>query len=389
MSSIKSPVWTLPLTAAIISTSATVAFAGSTYVADPVAPPIEPADEESFIDKLWDIPVLYSNKDNPYIQKVQIIGRYHGQWHNTDANTGEDSGWENRRFRLGAKVQFLEDFTLGGEFNLDNTTDFSGDRFIRNIDEVQLKWAPSDEFWLGVGKIKPKFTQEYTTSSKRIVTVERSLLVNQTIPGKPWGVHAGGEKGAFDWELGAYFGATDGDYDFPETDAGYGYTLSVGYDITDNTNITFDYINNDGDDENNEFSSFNHLFSLHSTSKFGKFGFITDFIAGAGDGDTEDVFGIVLLPTYDVTDKFQLVGRYQYATSSGDGGIRLQSRYERPAIEDGSSQFGDNYHAFYFGGQYFLNEDKLKLISGIEYSTLGGDADFNGFTFFSGVRLYF
>lgn len=389
MSSIQSPAWTLPLTAAIISATATAAFAGSTYVADPIAPPIEPADEKSFADKLWDIPVLYSNSDNPFLKKFQIIGRYHGQWHNADANTGEDSGWENRRFRLGAKAKFGGNISLGGEFNLDNTNDFSGDRFFKNIDEVQLKWAPSDEFWLGVGKIKPKFTQEYSTSSKRIVTFERSLLVNQTIPGKPWGVHAGGQSGAISWELGGYFGNTDGDWDFPETDAGYGYTASIGFDLTEDTNLTLDYIYNDGDEDNGEFSSYENLFSVNTTSSFGKFGLATDLIVGTGLGDTEDVFGIVILPTYDVTDKFKIVGRYQFATSSGDAGIRLQSRYERRAVEDDSSQRGDNYHAFYLGGNYYLYGDKFKLMTGIEYSTLGGDADFDGFTFFSGVRMYF
>ncbi len=384
--------WKLPLTAVILGTTAGAAFAGSTYVANDtnmVAPPIEAADEKSFADKLWSLPVLYSNKDGAFLQKFQIIGRYHGQWHHSDANTGEDSGWENRRFRIGAKAKFAGNVSLGGEMNLDNTNDFSGDRFFKNIDEVQLKWAPSDEFWIGAGKIKPKFSQEYTTSSKRIVTFERSLLVNQTIPSKPWGVHAGGESGAMSWELGAYLGGNDGDWDFPETDSGFGYTASIGFDLTEDTNLTFDYIYNDGDSGNSEFSNYQHLISVSTTSSLGKFGLITDAIAGSGQGDTDDVFGITIMPTYDVTDNLKLVGRYQYATASGDSGIRLQRRYERPAVEDGSGTRGDNYHAFYLGANYYLYGDKFKIMAGAEYSTLGGAADYDGLTFLTGVRMYF
>jgi len=375
---------------ALLGTSGAIAGSGeysSSPVIDPV--PLSSGSSKSFADKLWDLPVLYKNEDNPYIQKVALTGRYQGQWHHTDADTGEDDGWENRRWRFGGKIQFLQDFTLKGEFNLDTTNDLSGERFFRDIDSLELDWKISDTFELAVGKMKPKITQEYSVSSKKILTFERSLIVNQIVPDKVWGVAANGDYGKFDWQLGVFSGGLDGDYDFPEFDAGVGYNASFGFDLSDESKIRFDYIYNDGDEDNNGFEDYDNIFSFNTTTGYDDWGLNTDLIYATGIGDTDDVFGLILLPYYNITKKLQLVGRYQFATSSSDDGIRLQSRYERPAVDDGSGDRGDDYHAFYAGLNYYLYGHKLKLMNGIEYSTLGGDADFGGYTFFTGVRLYF
>ena len=106
---------------------------------------------------------------------------------------------------------------------------------------------------------------------------------------------------------------------------------------------------------------------------------------------------MTVLPTYvfwkDLLrkgDALQAVLRYQYAVSDGDNGLQLQSRYEQEVVPGG---LGNAYHAVYAGINYLIFGDRLKLMNGVEYSVMKDSAlghdSFNGWTFFSGVRVYF
>jgi hypothetical protein len=46
----------------------------------------------------------------------------------------------------------------------------------------------------------------------------------------------------------------------------------------------------------------------------------------------------------------------------------------------------DLYNAVYAGLQYFICEDKLKLMTGVEWSDLDGGGD--SWTYFAGIRAY-
>ena len=56
------------------------------------------------------------------------------------------------------------------------------------IDTLTLAWSRDDDFQFILGQQKPGFTYEYDTSSNRILTVERSMLVNQLAPRKSPGL---------------------------------------------------------------------------------------------------------------------------------------------------------------------------------------------------------
>ena len=66
--------------------------------------------EESIFDRIWGLATLYEGDENALFQKIAFTGRYHGQYHWADGDTGRDDGWENRRFRLGFKGRSLEHF---------------------------------------------------------------------------------------------------------------------------------------------------------------------------------------------------------------------------------------------------------------------------------------
>lgn len=345
------------------------------------------------ICNLFDNSTLYENDSNPFLQELALIGRYQGQWYSSDSNHGSDTDWENRRWRAGIKAKFLHDFEFDGQFNL--KTDFhSDDRFIEDVEEVSIKWEATKDFYVQVGKFKPKVTNEWSTSSRNILTFERSLLVEQVRPEKLGGVAVGGKVGDFSYDLGIFEGAIDDDWTLPDFNGGISVLAKVGYKVTESTKVGFDYFYADQDKESlasGGVEEYQNVFSLNSTSQFGKFGLITDLIFATGTDDKHhsDAFGVVIMPTYEITEKLQAVFRYQYASADSSEGLRLRSRYERPAVNDGFSTYGDGYNAFYLGANYRICKDKLKLMAGVEYATMSGPADYSGWTYMTGIRMYY
>lgn len=345
------------------------------------------------ICNLFDHSTLYEDDSNPVIQELALIGRYQGQWYSSDSNHGSETDWENRRWRAGVKAKFFHDFEFDAQFNL--KTDFSeSGRFVEDLEEATIKWTPSEDFYLIVGKQKPKVSNEWATSSRNILTFERSLLVEQVRPEKLGGVVIGGKVEKWSYEAGLFSGAWDDDWTLPDFDGGLAALGKVGYQVTKTTKVGVDYFWAEQDEESLDSGAveeYENVFSFNTASKFDGWKLYTDiiFATGTNDSDHSDVFGVILMPTYDITDKLEGVFRYQFASSAGDDGLRLRSRYERPAVDDGFSEYGDSYHAFYLGLNYRICEDKLKLMAGLEYSTLGGDADYSGWTYMTGIRMYY
>lgn len=92
--------------------------------------------------------------------------------------------------------------------------------------------------------------------------------------------------------------------------------------------------------------------------------------------------GINIQPSYFLTDKLQLVGRYQLAMSDDEKGLSGQRRYERAA----GSPSGDQYQAGYLGLNYYLAGHRAKLMTGVEYADMNGESEV---TAFAGVRIFF
>ncbi len=347
------------------------------------------AEPKTFCDYYYDIldlATLYEG-DGPIIQEISLIGRYHGQYHDVESHLGDDSDWENRRFRFGVAAKFLNDFEFEGQFNIKRNYSESG-RLFEDVEDLTVTWEPNDIWALTVGKQKPAITREYSTSSKRIKTLERSQLVNQITPEKAGGVVltlldvAGNVV-----DLGMFTGSNGDDWALPDFDGGYALYARIARDITEATEVRFDYLYNDGDANNNAFEDYEHIFSLNSQSDWDRLHLVTDVIYGLETGfGSDEVYGLVLMPYYDLTDKLELVFRYTFSGSTSNEGLDVQSRYEDDAAGD---LVGDDYHAFYLGLNYYICGDKLKLMNGVEYSTLDGTDDNDYWSFFSGVRLYF
>lgn len=361
------------------------------------------SSEESIFDRLWDLPVLYKNKDNPVLQEFALQGRLQLQYGfgSSDAGSYDSSdrpdevlwgGIEVRRWRLGFKSKWFNQFKLEGQIDVSPNWD---PEFYAQIYDLYLTWAPNDAFNLSVGKFKANlFGFEHAISSKEILTTERGMLTNLMFPGELTGVRINGKKNG--WQYGAAVYSGDQVREFTEDTGEFVMQLGVGYDFKKQTGfdkalVRFDY--QYGSDAVNAGGGgrFEHAFSLNTTLQKDKWLVYGEILAASGRGAQGDVWGVSLLPAYDITDKLQVVARYQYAQGDHDA-LRLQSRYEGLAPNLTDRGTGEEYQAFYIGLNYYIYGHKLKLMAGAEYHHMdgGGDGgDFDGWTGTVAFRMFF
>jgi hypothetical protein len=357
----------------------------------------------AIFETIWQTPKLYNNKENHYIQKFNLVGRYHGQywWANSEGNSDRD--WENRRMYVGFNAKIFSNITVEVQVNLND--DF--DPVYKGLYDAFIKWQPSESnVSISAGRLDYVYTgMERSTSSKRIKTMERALLVGQVMPGEVIGVYINDTIGNFSYQTGLFSGSIKDE--FTDFKGGYGALLGIQYDLAlfyDTGSLHLDYLYNNGNKSNDAFKPYENIISLWHEGQRGAFGFGVDLTAATGVTDQSDVFGLTVLPTLDLAhnllisnDKLQLAMRYHYAASSDEYGLQFNKRYEQPV----TSGTGDSYNSFYLGFNYYLYQQKLKFMAGIEYFTMDGVADtedenFNitgkdvdGWNGSTGIRLYF
>jgi hypothetical protein len=358
----------------------------------------EPADNSTWMDRIWDLATLYKSDDG-FLNEVSLTGRYHGQFWNADGGDGSENDWDNRRFRLGTRAFFLDrQLELKAEMFSDLN---SGGDFYEGLTEAYIAWHASDAFNLTLGKQKPKFGWEWILSSRLLATFERSALINQFRPDYAAAAVIDGKVEKWSYYAGVFSNDTKGDDDdtteFGDFDGGWSGIVSVAYDASEAFGLKkaqwrLDYIHSDHDEADDVLTAFENGVSTSLELKNGDWGLISEVLFGDGDASN---WGLVLLPTYDITDKLQLVGRYQLGLSDEDTGLSAQRRYEREVGGAG----GDMYNAFYVGLQYFLFDGRdvakkpdlkhrLKLMGGVEYANMDGPKGYDGWTALAGVRVY-
>lgn len=380
----------LGLVAASVALLAISAPAGTSISSK--APTLAPPAEESAFDKIWSLATIYQSKTNPYIQKIAISGRYQGQYALLDSDQGDFDDWENRRFRIGLNGQIFQDF----EFKAEMLGDLNpGGDFYTGLTEVFLSWKPDDTFNLTIGKQKPRFSLDWSTSSREILTFERNILINNFGIDYETGISISGKSGNFAYFAGAFnndVGDPGGKSEFGELGGGFSYVASASYDLKDALGIEKailrgDFIHTEHDAEDELLGKFDNGIAASLALKQDRLGLTAETIYG--QGDKGDIWGFYLTPAFDITKKFQLVARYTYA-QSGDDALRLQSRYERKASGISDSGNGETYQAGYLGANYYLYGHKLKLMTGVEFSHMdggGNGGDFDGVTGLAGIRI--
>jgi len=371
-----------------------------------VAVPIQAADvepttfwkrleEKGVYERVWEKLRFYENEDNEVIQAVSVVGRYHGQYWAVNSREGNSDDWESRRIYLGAEAKLFQHFTLHAQIKISEDID----PFYDGIYQALVEWAPTESFVVSAGQLDFVFNGlERSMSSTKIATFERGLLANQLMPGEVVGAIAEGKVENFSYRAGVVSGSIK--KEFTDFDGGLGVIGGVGYKLPlfyETGTIHLDYLFNDGHSANNALEPYNHVVSLWHQGQAGPFGVGVELIGAHGLGNRPAVFGVTLLPTYLIAkdvirkgDALQAVLRFQFATSNGDNGLQLQKRYEQEAVPDG---FGNHYEAIYGGVNYLIFGDRLKLMTGVEYASMYDSAqdggEFHGWTFLTGVRVYF
>lgn len=386
---------TLAIAAALSFTHATTSLAG-----EPVdsAKAVQPAasTEQSVYDRLWSLATLYKDPSNPWVEEVRIFGRLHGNWADEQTNKGDWEGFEARRVRAGLAVKFLDGFELKGEYRFIPSNEPIP--ALPGLTDANISWSIDPRFKITVGKQLPPFTDEGIITSNELLTVERSNIANTFWTGEDnysTGVSISGVAGAWQYYTGAFSGELD--KSFSRFESGYYYVSGLGYDFakqlnTDRALLRVDYVYNDGDAGNAAAKNFSNTIDLDFELKKGRYGINGTVIQGSGLGAQPDVWGFELMPTFAITKKLEFVARYTFLDSAGAGGIKAERRYEN-LVPDITGAKGDRYQAIYAGLNYYIYGHKLKLQTGVEYSTLRDSSSkhtgFDAWSFQSGIRFSF
>ncbi len=355
-----------------------------------------PDQDVDTYDRIWAVPVLYENADNPTLQSFSLIGRYHGQYWSVNADQGSDADWENRRKIFGFNSRWLRHFTVQAQMFL--KTDEGGSLY-GGLYVGYIQWTPPDSnISLSVGRLDYLFTgYERSESSKKINVIERGLLVNQIMPAEVVGAHFRDKRGRFSYHAGLFSSSIEQEFD--DFNSGSAAVIGASYDtklLFDKGSLHLDYLHNPGDSEDTAFRPYRHVVSLWHRGERGRLGMGFDLTIAKPLETDGHVFGLTIEPTWMLlnevfgnNDPLQLAVRYQYADSNEDNGLHLQRRYE----EEVTQGEGNQYHALYAGLNYYLYGHKLKLMMGGEYAHMKDDADdggeYKGWTWFGAIRLYF
>ena len=362
----------------------TVITNGSLVLAAP-----EQATAQSVYDDIWKLAEWYRSDQNEVVQSVLFSGRFQYEFAAVDTDQGTHQEWNVRRMRLGVKSELFGQFTVHVEAGFNPQ---ERDPFYRRLTEASVEWEASDVFALKVGKQGVAFTADGSTSSKELLTIDRGNLANnmwfsdEYIPG----VSASGARSNWVYHLGVYTGGS-ANGEFGEFDGSAFGLLSLGYDFSEALGVEDallrgNYVYQDPDPNNTFTRQLQHITSLNFRFEDVRWGFRVDFSAASGYLGQSDLWGVMAMPFFDLTSRFQVVGRYTYLRSRDDNGVRL-ARYENKVTEGR----GDRYNEFYVGVNYYFYGHKLKLQSGLQFADMNDSAAdggaYSGVASTTGLRM--
>jgi phosphate-selective porin OprO/OprP len=355
------------------------------------APAATAADEStSAYDRLWSHAQLYRNPGEGFLQSLALSGRLQADATWVDSNEGDFNDQTWRRFRFGFKAAFAGNWgaQLEGDFDLNE----SYSDWYERLTDAYISWKPGADTELKALKQSAGFTLDGTTSSKNLLTLERSNLTENlwfTAEYFTGLTLTGSTSGNWSYKGGIF--SNDGDKELKAFDAGYFTLLKLGHDWArelglDKAEITLDYVYQERDGNNNT-PDLSNVLSVYTRWEQGPWGLWTDLSAGTGYGQQSDLWGASLMPFYTLSELLQLVVRYTYVDSDGDNGVRLP-RYYNEVV----SGRGDEYNELYAGLNVFFYGHKLKWQTGLQYADMsdsagdGGETD--GWCLTTGLRIF-
>ena len=403
----------LPLGALAAALSSTLPVIAGTPV--PAATTAEPANNGDWCEWLQNKPgTLYKNAENPFLQYLQIGGRFQyqaGYVDGEDVNGRDfnDTYDDYRRVRFEANAQFLQYFSAEIKINMVNDGRFTGgdldwgyDTFDEAIFTFDIGKAfgsgPFDSLTLNYGRFKVNMTEEVRMSSKDILTLERSAIANKLygVNNRATGVTLEAKRGKWLGTVGVFSSEDDSEFIGGWND-GIATYLSLQHETTDEWRFVLDAMNLDeGGIDNN--LGYDWALAFNAVYEKERVGLISTLVVGENSSSLPTrgggFHGLVVMPWYWLAEeKLQAVVQYQYSGSNESEGIRTNSRYVRAAHSPGvnvNSGRGDELHTLLFGLNYYLCDHNAKIMASVEYSSLNTPAgDVNAMTYLMGFRGYF
>ena len=363
-----------------------IGFAPFESQSAPVQSPTQ--EERSTYDDIWKFAEWHENEDDSTVQSVLFSGRFQYEYAAVNGDQESHQEWNVRRLRLGVKSTFFNQFTLHteAEFNPQET-----DPFYMRLTDFYLEWSRSERMALTFGKQSVGFTMEGSTSSKELLTIDRSNLANNLWFTREYmsGVSVSGELSNWIYQVGAY-SAGEANREFGRFNGSYFGLVVIGYDFRDSLGVSeallaghYVYQNPDPDNNGRQLQ---HVTSVNFKFEDDRWGFRADLSTGSGYLGQSDLWGVMAMPFFNVTRRFQVVGRHTYLRSENPNGVRL-ARYENRA----TSGRGNEYNEAYLGINYYFYGHKLKLQSGVQFGEMTDSANdggaYSGVSFATGLRV--
>lgn len=343
----------------------------------------------SIYDRIWRFAEWYRNDKARVIQRIQFAGRYQHDYALVDSDQGDTDEWNIRRMRLGGRVTMFRTLLFHAEVDLNPQEQ---DPLYVRLTDFYLQWSRTPRLVITGGKQGVPFTSEGATSSRELVAIDRSNLANNiwfpqeymtglSVSGRvaPWVYRAGVySSGAMNREFGEFTGGV--------------FTLAlVGYDFGPALGlrealVTGNYLYQQEDPNNTFTRQLRHILSVHTRFEDAAWGLRTDVSKAIGYLGQSDLWSVMAMPFYNVTPKFQLVGRYTIVKSDDANGVRLAT-YESRVVPGR----GDRYEEFYAGANYYFYAHRLKLQTGVQWAEMEDRAndggEYSGVAWTSGVRV--
>ena len=346
--------------------------------------------QPSAYDRIWgDFTEWYADDTNPIVQRVLLSGRFHYDFATIDSDQGDHDESNIRRFRIGPRVTLFRRLTFHAELELDPQRH---DPFYVRFTDLYVQWSRNPRLVLTAGKQSAPFTVDGATSSRELLTIDRSNLANniwfpqEYLPGvsvsgrsAPWVYRAAlYSSGEANRELGEFSGGTT--------------TLGmIGYDFAPSLRarealLTGNYVYQHPDGDNTFTRQLEHIGSVNFRFEATKWGARADLSKAAGYLGQSDMWAFQGMPFFNVTNKLQAVARYTFIESAAPNGIRLAT-YESRVVPGR----GDEYKELYLGANYYFYGHRLKLQSGLQLADMidraGDGGAYSGIAWTTGLRV--
>jgi phosphate-selective porin len=352
--------------------------------------------DQSIFDKIWALPKIYRNDDNPVIEEFDLIGRFQEDFFNVDSKQGRTNYWEIRRFRLGADAFFAErHLELKAELDTNLHSYKTKAYFYNRFTNLYAAINVSDAFNIRFGKFEPRFGYDREFSDTLQKFFERSFFDDQIIGSNDYvpGAEVTGKFGHFGYRGAMY--STDVNKEFGNFHGGQAFQAQISYDFApalhaDKALWTLDYLHADGKNiHTNVFANYRDAAATFLDFEKQRFSLVTQVGYGHQISNKGDIVHFQIMPGYKITDKLEAILRYQYATGSQPNALSTLNRQ----VKTVGVFSGDTYNALYAGLDYYVYGHKLKFMFGEEYARLAGgtgtQGNYEGWTTWVGFRLFF